>query len=377
MNVVLLVLGVLGLIAMVAFPVQVVRDLVKAKEVKERRRRHWREAATRLGFAFEKRSMRGSVDEIAVEVRYAPRGDPSIDCTEVEAKPAVPLPAGLYVRQKRFGVRLATPGRHIPIADKKLWVCGDDPTAVEDFLAHPGAETALQAIARSNNKAWTSVRDGKLIVERFSADFGEIETLVQAAVDAAQGLDRAARAPWKALAVERGLLHEETGSSATLDGRLRGLPVLVRARHGGPQPQTSIRVELEGELPRPVRIRAGTDGERIGDPILDGRVVVEGTAGPGDEARAAAVAWLRARLSDDNHDLRGCLMDVLHGLPGAVIEGGAVHASLPGRPGRQLAETLDRLLDLGVALSDGAPADTRDAAHRGTAQPGREAERGG
>lgn len=345
-------------------------------------RRHWRKTATRLGFTFDRgsllknMSMQGSLDGIAVGVTLIQRGagDTSVTYTAVEARPTVPLPAGLHIRHENLGTWFAKVlgGQDIPLADPRadeaLRVRGDDPTAVQALLDHPAAEPTLHAIAQSTSEAYTRVEDGKVIFEVLGRGIDQIETLVRAAVDAVHGLDASAREPWRMLATERGLRHEETRKFATLDGTLRGLPVLIRARYSDEQAKTTFRVSLEGGPPRHVRIRVGTDGERIGDPILDGRIVVEST---GKGSSEAAIGWFRDRLADEGRDLRGCLMDVLQGLPGAVVNSGAIHASLPGRPGPELADTVDRLIDLGVALSNTNLPPPTEGAHGRAPQPER------
>lgn len=341
-------------------------------------RNRWRDTATTLGLQFDEggltrnMSMSGHLDGIAVKVKLIQRsvGDSSEEYTAVEARPNVPPPSGLRFHHEGLAAWFAKAlgGQDIPLAeplaDEKLRVQGDDPEAVKAILDHPAAASALRAVVQSENKNHTQFNDGTLTLEVLGKDAGKIGAMVRDAVDAVGGLDTAARAPWRALAEERGLLHEETRTSGALDGTLRGLPVLVRVRYSDHHARTSVRVTLDGGLPGHVRIRAGEGGVPIGDPILDGRVIVESRTTARDGPHDAAVAWLRERLADEEHDLRGCLMDVLQGLPDALIEDGVVQASLPGRLGPELAETLDRLVDLGKALSLVHPPDTDDEAHR-------------
>jgi hypothetical protein len=316
--------------------------------------------------------MTGDIGGIPVKVHTISRsaGNHSQLYTVVEARPTAPLPAGLRLHKEGLGTKIvkAFGGQDIPLEDAlfdaKLRVRGDDPAAVKAVLDQPAAEAGMQAVV--GGKAYTRFEDGALILEQHGYALGELDAMVRTAVAGAQGLDIAVREPWARIARDRGLRHEETATSATLDGVLRDLAVLVRVRHSGERARTDIAIALEGGLPSGVRIRAGEGSPRLGDPILDGRVIVEST-GRDPRPRDAAIAWMKVRLQDPRQDLRGCLMDVLQGLPGARIEDGRLLYTLERRPGPELAEMLDRLIALGAALSEpGAPptADPEQEARR-------------
>jgi hypothetical protein len=102
-----------------------------------------------------------------------------------------------------------------------------------------------------------------------------------------------------------------------------------------------------------VRLRAGKGSVHLGDPILDGRLIIEPVDLAGDApVPPDAIAWLKARLQDPAHDLRGCLMDVLQGLEGAAVEDGDVTLEHAGQAGPEVVDVIRRLTALGVALSD-------------------------
>lgn len=349
-------------------------------------REHWRKTATALGLAFDKggftetMTMRGRLDGIAINVGVVHRsvGETRVAYTVVAATPNVPLPEGLHVHHEGLGSRLAKMlgGQDIPLADPlanmRLRVRGASPESVKAILDHPAAIPALRALLHTKREHYSRIEAGTVILEVVGHAVGGLETLIHDAARAARDLDSAAHAPWDAFAAARGLRQtRDDERSAALDGRIRGLDVLVRLRAADGLARTSFRVSLDGGLPdHNLRIRAGSDGPRLGDPILDGRIVIESTRSAGSSNRDAAVEWIRARLEDDRHDLRGCLLDVLQGLPDAVVEDGTVKASLPRFTGAELAETLDRLLDLGVALSDAAPPDATDTGRCGAAEAG-------
>jgi hypothetical protein len=91
----------------------------------------------------------------------------------------------------------------------------------------------------------------------------------------------------------------------------------------------------------------------VGDPILDGRLSIEPVDLDSDTpVPPDAIAWVKARLQDPGHDLRGCLMDVLQRLESAAIEYGDVTLDQAGRAGPGLVDVVRCLTALGVALSD-------------------------
>ena len=329
-------------------------------------RDHWRAVAGEFGLDFQPggvfkgMQMTGSIDGLSVRVHTVSRnaGNHSQLYTVVDVHPSAALPDGLRLHREGLGTKLikALGGQDIPLADRladeKLRVRGQDPAAVQAVLDHPAAVPALFAVM--GGKGYTRFDDGKLTIEVTGYAIGEVAKMVRTAVDGARALDQAVQAPWAALAEAHGLRHEESWDSATLDGQIDGLPLLVRTQRSDERARTRVQVTLRGGLPTGVRIRAGEGGPRLGDPILDGRVIVESTTR--DTAHVdAAIRWIQTRLQDPRHDLRGCLMDILQGMPGATVEAGTVHCELPRRAGPELADTVTRMVALGAALSDRQP----------------------
>ena len=105
-----------------------------------------------------------------------------------------------------------------------------------------------------------------------------------------------------------------------------GPPVRVTATGRGEEAETRVQIDLGGALPDGVRLVGDGSGVALGDAILDGHVSV---AGPHADSVAAR---LRAALDAPGLDLRGCLLDVLQGLPAvAVADGGGPGGVRAGR----------------------------------------------
>ncbi len=329
-----------------------------------RSREHWRAMADALGLElsatgsiFKHWNMTGEIDGLSIDVQTIHRGGAEDRrlFTVINAHPSIPPPAGLRLEREALETRLITMlgGQDIPLrdplADEKLRVRGQHPTAVQAVLDHPTARPILVAVMEG--KARTRFDDNKLTIETSGDAVEELEALVRTAVGGVQALDQAARAPWVALAETHGLRYEEASGAATLDGDIHGLPLLVRAQYSRDHSRTRIQVTLRGGLPNGVRIRTGASGLRIGDPLLDGRAGIESLTRDTTH-NDAAIRRPQRRLRDPGQDLRGCLMDVLQGMPGATVEGGTVRRDMPHRAGPELADSIDRMVALGQALSD-------------------------
>ena len=149
---------------------------------------------------------------------------------------------------------------------------------------------------------------------------------------------------------------ERDGVAWTLHGVAgpHGLPVRVdfwrNATTDGFAETLRIRIELVGGLPAGTTLEAGSGGSTLGDPILDGRIERSSSSARSSE-REAGLRFLHARLEDPRHDLRGCLLDVLVGLPRSRVHDGGVEIEFQ-HDAHPLSELLERLGALAAALSD-------------------------
>lgn len=329
---------------------------------------HWADVAQELGLHLDTAGllsslrMAGTVAGVAVDVQTQSQEDNRAVHTVVRATPSLPLPDGLEVVGGQEGAGLVgrlLGGQDLPLVDPHhdaaLRVQGRDARAVQGLLNHPAARPALALLLEHSDR---------LVVERGTCTwrlpgYGQngLADAIETAVEAAQALDRAALAPWEEAAERLGLRLQRddategvTDRLASLRGTLDGLRVRVDS-HDSP-PSTRFCVRLQSRFPQGVRLRGGKGRVTFSDPILDGRLILEPADLSGLEVSPAAVAWLKERLQDPSHDLRGCLMDVLQGLEGSAVEDGEVTVVQPGLAGADLEDVLQRLVALGVALSD-------------------------
>jgi hypothetical protein len=178
--------------------------------------------------------------------------------------------------------------------------------------------------------------------------------------------DEALAACRRALGAADDARVERDGVAWTLHGVVgpQGQPVRVDFRRNattdGFAETLWIRIELVGGLPAGTMLEAGSGGSALGDPILDGRIELSSSSARSSE-RVAGLRFLHARLQDPRHDLRGCLMDVLVGLPRSRVQDGGVEIEVQ-HDAHPLPELLERLGALAAALSDPPdPAPASDA----------------
>lgn len=326
---------------------------------------HWQQLAHRLGLSFRSTtfnrfcSMHGTLDGMAIRVFVEVRNKTPHTVVEVQVHP--PLSARLRVERTGLGGRLieAIGGQDIALADPELdhqlWVHGNDDARIQELLNHSSARPALHLIANDPHRSL--IKDGRLILEEVGHSDEALMARIEDARIAARALRDAMLAPWTRAAEEHGLTLDQRPSETSLTGTIEGLSVQVRTRDGDNHPVTQFRVALHDALPAGSRIRAGSDGPTLGDPILDGRIIVEGIPGKSSSHRSL-LRWLQGRLHGGDSLLRELLLDVLLGLPDAIVESHAITLTLPGRPGPELGATLLRLVALGAAFSAPLPATT-------------------
>ena len=179
---------------------------------------------------------------------------------------------------------------------------------------------------------------------------------------------------------DRSVRHHDDGVGWTLHSEAgpHGLPTRIEYRREAQDLRAGlvhIRIELVGGLPAGTTLEAGSGGSTLGDPILDGRVEVSSSSAQSAE-QEPGLRFLRARLQDPRHDLRGCLMDVLVGLPRSRVHEGGVEIEVR-HDAHPLPELLERLGALAAALSDPPdPPPGSDAQTAATPESERSAARG-
>lgn len=97
------------------------------------------------------------------------------------------------------------------------------------------------------------------------------------------------------------------------------------------------------------RREAHDEGGRIGDPVLDSLLFLDG----------APPAVLQRRFARD--EVRGSLLDVLHGNPGSSLKDGVLTLVLDGALGEDDLKWLPLLSELGRLISEADPAPTNHA----------------
>jgi hypothetical protein len=174
---------------------------------------------------------------------------------------------------------------------------------------------------------------------------GEAARLAALAV----ALADSAAASWARRATAHGLSFERIGRRGfRMLGRRAGVPVQLAWTAEDPRDagQTTLDLTLSGPVPADLRVVArepGTPGGVVmGDPILDRAVRAEG----------ANVSVLRALLAHD--DVRPLLLDLLHGAPGARVEGPRVRLVVDGPEPDALLVHLDAAAAVARCLGGGA-----------------------
>ena len=183
-----------------------------------------------------------------------------------------------------------------------------------------------------------------MVLERVGTDAAKMSEMLDAAVGLARALAHARRTPWEQLAHKHGLDEVDVGHSAWLSGTVASMPVRVRAGQRSSKPDASITIELPAGLPPGLTIQVAPrdgrgEGLKLGDPVLDGTVLV--TCSDAEAARALL------RADADGQGLHGALLAVIHGHPGSTVTDKAVTVVAD----TAAPEVVDGLLSDGLALA--------------------------
>lgn len=305
--------------------------------------RHFAEHHGLLGSATRPRRLEGTVD--GVDVTLFERSGAR---TVATARCPGPLPAGLAVHRRSDGlVDILSRGAPVPGLDTALhadhWVRAADPAGAQALGRQPGLHATLAPLRAAGNESHLEAGAVVLVSDALlSAE--DAEALMHDAVATANGLVAAWEAAWAAFAADLGLAlalepsaREPTHGTFVLTGTRSGCPTTLRSR-GGLQPGTTLAFTLPG-FPAAVTVTAGQGGVDLRDPILGGRVCVDGPP--------KTVSQVFSRAARDA--LRGDLLHTLQTHPGTRVAGGVLTLDLPGQP----LEALPRVLAEAGSLAAG------------------------
>ncbi|MBX2798295.1 MAG: hypothetical protein KTR31_11515 [Myxococcales bacterium] len=314
-----------------------------------RRQRHEAldRAAADLGLTRSPRDeLVGSFGEPAVDVRVHERdrgGSGSVEWwTIASARVRGPLPAGLSVAPEDFfgGLFDAFGFTRIQLGsrlDRELRIRGAHAEEIRELLTDPEVQACLGALLTA--QGGFHLRDGDLTIERCEPIGDGTRSILEELVRLVLGLEAARRGSWEAFAEGQGLALD--WGALRLTGEMRGVPLTIQGLSGGP---TTIRAQLARVLPaatRVVRKESAKSGGALGDPVLDSLVSVQ----------TDDLAVLRQRLCTE--DVRGALLEVVHGFPGSSVRSDVVELWCPHWVGLDLHARVDLVLQLVRCLDDG------------------------
>lgn len=250
------------------------------------------------------------------------------------------LPQGMSLDQRALWSSLG--GLPVPgelALDRRLRgtvvVSADDAVATRDVLADPAVIETFLALWRDGIR--TELKDDRVILVRRHVHAKGRRLALAGAVRLARALEQAVRGPWTRLAADRGLAVAPDGD--LLSGRVDGIALTVRFVAADPG-RTDVVATFHPALPLgSVLGPAGSGSVRLGDPVLDGMI---GVATPEPEALAERIA---------RDEVRGLVLEVVHGHPGSEVAGDTVRLAVPGRLRAELGAKVDLALALAGALA--------------------------
>ena len=155
------------------------------------------------------------------------------------------------------------------------------------------------------------------------------------------GLHDAGDGQWRRFAEEHEL--RRFADTGVIEGRIDGVKLRIELRYPDrPHRQTVVAAGFRPTLPDETKIqhnRFDVGDTKLGDPILDGMISVH-TSDP---------AALAARISSD--EVRGALLEVVHGYQGSVLTADGVHLVHDGRLLSELPKAVDAVVALVKALA--------------------------
>jgi hypothetical protein len=315
----------------------------------------WQHAASARGLRYrapnllQAPAMEGLVNGSRVHVDTFQRSTGKSSVTYTRWRIEVPslLLGDLRVDRESVGtsLRKALGGQDVQVGDLALDRAfrfrGADPAAVGATCRDPAVRHAL--LLAGELGASFELRDGQIVFSRRGLAGEDVDRPLEAGLQLAAALADAVEAPWLGLAAARGLPVFRQEGLLCLEGSSEGRAVRVEARVAGGRLGTRIRVGAAGTWPAGLRVEKGS-GAGTGDPVLDGALSLWAAD------REAAVAVLRAADALRGVDLRGGLLEVLHGHPGSSVDEKGVELVLEGQPGAGLGDAFELAWRLAVGL---------------------------
>ena len=252
------------------------------------------------------------------------------------------LPEGMVVANQGFFGHMADlfGARDIQLGtalDPELRINGVDENGIRELLTDAEVHEAIRAILDAGGRIELS--GSGLTVKVRGRHTDHAASRASEAIRLVHALTAAGRGAWETLAHAHGLAIDE--AAAQISGTLRGVDVMIELLRGRSR-TTRITALIARPLPGGTAVvhkDLGGGGERLGDPVLDGMVV----------ARTSDAGALSDRVCQD--EVRGALLEVVHGYPGSVLRSDRVELTAPGRLGRELKTAVNAAVELAAALS--------------------------
>lgn len=228
-------------------------------------------------------------------------------------------------------VQLGTP------LDPKLRIVAQQAEEARELLTDEDVEVAIWEILGVDGRI--DLGSAELEVRVRGRHLEAVGVRLKEAVDLVHALAGAGQGAWRAVAELHGLAINP--AATLISGDVDGIGLRIELDSDR---RTWVRASLPQPLPAGTRIvhkDRGSGDVRLGDPILDTLVSV----------RTGAPEVLAARISRD--EVRGPLLELVHGMPGAEVRSNELVFVASGRLGKRLLAVTDTVLAAARALSTG------------------------
>ncbi len=297
----------------------------------------------------------GEIDGLRVKVQVwdEPRGKSSRRVTLLSANLPGLLPAGLRLQVEGMGWKLL---QGLGLADletgdewidRSLRITAEDSPAALAMMRDSAVRTALRSIL--GDRLRVTLEGRALRVLRVGVADREIGQRYDQLLALARAMDAALVLPWHRLANSRGLALRVDGRRLRIEGDWDDLALVATAGRGrdGAVSRTEIRVRVPAPLPRGLWITRRDEEAPPGcldlpDPVIGHLLCV----------RCARVEAAAELLDDD--ELRGLLLEVVHGHPGSTVQGDTVILRLGVFVTREIEDRIGLVCHLARSLAQRA-----------------------